>query len=208
MSDEGSFLARWSKRKRDASEQQPEEAQAPGDEAQKEQREDGADEPFDLSALPDLETLNGQSDISVFMNKAVPEALRNAALRKVWALDPSVRDYVGEALDYAWDWNSPGGVPGFGEAIASEETLTFVRNLLAGPTDHENVIGDKAAQIDPSPVSLPGGDEGPQEIDASEASNQISENACLIETSQTIAPQSQSPTPPPQRHRHGGALPS
>ena len=32
----------------------------------------------------------------------------------MWALDPKIRDYVGEARDYAYDWNTPGGVPGSG----------------------------------------------------------------------------------------------
>ena len=205
MSDEDSFLARWSKRKRDALAPQPEEAQATGQEAAS---AEGAEEPFDLSALPDLETLTGQSDLSAFMHKAVPEALRNAALRKVWALDPSVRDYVGEALDYAWDWNSPGGVPGFGEAIASEETLAFVRNLLAGPNDNENVIDEAAAQSERPSAAPIDADDGPKAVAAAEVADQPTGNTDLIESSETAAPQPQAPSPQPRRHRHGGALPS
>ena len=205
MSDEDSFLARWSKRKRDALAPQPEEAQATGQEAAS---AEGAEEPFDLSALPDLETLTGQSDLSAFMHKAVPEALRNAALRKVWALDPSVRDYVGEALDYAWDWNSPGGVPGFGEAIASEETLAFVRNLLAGPNDNENVIDEAAAQSERPSAAPIDADDGPKAVAAAEVADQPTGNTDLIESSETAAPQPQAPSPQPRRHRPGGALPS
>ena len=51
------------------------------------------------------------TDITGFLRKGVPEHLRNAALRKSWALDPAIRNYVNPALDYAYDWNTPGGVP-------------------------------------------------------------------------------------------------
>jgi hypothetical protein len=44
----------------------------------------------------------------------VPQILRNAAMRRMWVLDPAIRDYVDPALDYAYDWNIPGGVPGNG----------------------------------------------------------------------------------------------
>ncbi len=204
MSDEDSFLARWSKRKRVALAPQPDEAQATSPKAPS---AEGAEEPFDLSALPDLETLTGKSDLSAFMHKAVPEALRNAALRKVWALDPSVRDYVGEALDYAWDWNSPGGVPGFGEAIASEETLAFVRNLLAGPNDNENVIDGAAAQGERPSAFANDSDEGPQTVAAVETTHQTTENTKFIEAREATAPHPEAPAPAPRRHRHGGALP-
>jgi hypothetical protein len=64
--------------------------------------------------LPDLDTIAAETDITGFLAKGVTQAVRNAALRKVWALDPAIRDYVGDARDYAYDWNTPGGVPGFG----------------------------------------------------------------------------------------------
>lgn len=204
MSDEGSFLARWSKRKREAAAPAPEDAPQDGDETP---AAEATGEAFDLSTLPDIETLTGQSDLSAFMHRAVPEALRNAALRKVWALDPSVRGYVGEALDYAWDWNTPGGVPGFGEALASEETLTFVRNLLAGPQDNENVIARETAED--------GGDARKTGADADEAKQVASAddprqtigNAGIPETFSEPAQNAERDPALSRRRRHGGALP-
>ena len=146
MSSDDTFLSRWSKRKREALTQPAAEAEAPVGEGQQTQAGEGEDQPFDLSLLPDLETLTGESDIQSFLHKAVPDTLRNAALRKVWALDPAVRNYVGEALDYAYDWNTPGGVPGFGDILSDEQSLEFVRNLLAGPDSDEKVIETAAAR--------------------------------------------------------------
>lgn len=74
-----------------------------------------ADEPvFDLSSLPKLEDIGAQTNIADFMRKEVPAALRNAALRRAWAADPAICDYVNPAREYAFDWNTPGGVPGNG----------------------------------------------------------------------------------------------
>ena len=83
-------------------------------------------EEFDLSSLPKLEDVTETTDITVFLRKGVPESLRNAALRKSWALDPAIRNYVNPALDYAYDWNTPGGVPGNSELAAGTDIAKMV----------------------------------------------------------------------------------
>src|SRR4051812_22255607 len=99
MSDEG-FLARWSRRKRDAARPRPE--PAPAAEGPPAAVETAAEaEAFDLASLPPVESLTAESDITAFLRPQVPAALRTAALRRVWTLDPAIRDYVGPA-DYAW----------------------------------------------------------------------------------------------------------
>ena len=214
MSGDDNFLSRWSRRKREAPTQPADEAGAPmgaGEEGRRTSADEGEDQPFDLSLLPDLETLTGESDIQSFLHEAVPDALRNAALRKAWALDPSVRNYVGEALDYAYDWNTPGGIPGFGEILSNEQSVEFVRNLLAGPEANENVIedgkDDAAAQQDEAPPI-----EGWQEAaaDPCATQNQISqtsENKDFIELNEEFSAQPESVTQPRRKLRHGGALP-
>ena len=214
MSGDDTFLSRWSKRKREALTQPADEAGAPmgeGKEGRQTQADEGEDQPFDLSLLPDLETLTGESDIQSFLHKAVPDALRNAALRKVWALDPLVRNYVGEALDYAYDWNTPGGIPGFGEILSDEQSVAFVRNLLAGPETNENVIEhaqqDAAAQqggATPSPA-LQQADEGQNA--ASRQDNEVTVNAEFIETDEKFSAQPAAAAQPQRKARHGGALP-
>lgn len=116
----GDFLARWSRRKR-AADTKPE---APEDRAPPTAPDDPIktaeviDEPG--FQLPSPEELTAQSDVTAFLRKGVPEKLRNAVLRRMWSLDPAIRDYVGDARDYAWDWNEPGGVPGTGPLSVSE----------------------------------------------------------------------------------------
>ena len=131
------FLARWSQRKQEAGQPEPKpDAQAveknePSDQPAP-QGEDAVPE-FDLSTLPKLEELTGSSDITAFLRKGVPEHLRNAALRKSWALDPAIRNYVNPALEYAYDWNTPGGVPGGGELGASVDVARLVSQIMGEP---------------------------------------------------------------------------
>ena len=84
-------------------------------------------------ALPKLEELTATTDITAFLRKGVPEHLRNAALRKSWALDPAIRNYVNPALDYAYDWNTPGGVPGSGELGADVDVARLVSQIMGEP---------------------------------------------------------------------------
>ena len=89
-----------------------------------------AEPEFDLSSLPTLEELTETTDITAFLRKGVPEHLRNAALRKSWALDPAIRNYVNPALEYAYDWNTPGGVPGNGEIGAGVDVARLVSQIM------------------------------------------------------------------------------
>ncbi|MBR1268158.1 DUF3306 domain-containing protein [Bradyrhizobium sp. AUGA SZCCT0222] len=134
--DDKGFLARWSQRKQEA--KQPEReapvadaeiAAAPATEAEAEAEKEAAPE-FDLSSLPSLEELTSETDITGFLRKGVPEHLRNAALRKSWALDPAIRNYVNPALEYAYDWNTPGGVPGNSELGAGIDIARMVTQIM------------------------------------------------------------------------------
>jgi hypothetical protein len=51
-------------------------------------------------------------------------------LRKSWALDPAIRNYVNPALDYAYDWNTPGGVPGSSELGAGIDVARLVFQIM------------------------------------------------------------------------------
>ncbi len=130
------FLARWSQRKQEA--RQPEsKPDVPTDENAEtagSAAPQGDDKPqLDRSTLPKLEELTGSTDITAFLRKGVPEHLRNAALRKSWALDPAIRDYVSPALEYAYDWNAPGGVPGGGELGAGIDVARLVSQIMGEP---------------------------------------------------------------------------
>jgi hypothetical protein len=125
-----SFLARWSQRKREAEQPEPDAPIADADAPSEPLAEGDAGQEFDLSSLPSLEDLTETTDISAFLRKGVPESLRNAALRKSWALDPAIRNYVNPALDYAYDWNTPGGVPGSSEIGAGMDVARLVSQIM------------------------------------------------------------------------------
>src|SRR5260370_16621512 len=135
-SDQGdedkSFLARWAQRKREANRPDREAPVADADVPPGTAAEADAAPEFDLSSLPKLEDVTETTDITAFLRKGVPEHLRNAALRKSWALDPAIRNYVNPALEYAYDWNTPGGVPGNSEIGAGMDVARLVSQIMGG----------------------------------------------------------------------------
>jgi hypothetical protein len=144
------FLARWSQRKQEAKQPEPT-PEAPAPEAEippAPVAETEAVPEFDLSGLPKLEEMTGATDITGFLQKGVPEHLRNAALRKSWALDPAIRNYVNPALEYAYDWNIPGGVPGTSEIGAGMDVARMVLQIMGdgAPAESSVAAADSAEQ--------------------------------------------------------------
>ena len=149
-SDDRGFLARWSQRKHEAKR----DGDAPAAEAAVPAEPVAQAEPeFDLSSLPKLDEMTATTDITGFLRKGVPEHLRNAALRKSWALDPAIRNYVNPALDYAYDWNTPGGVPGNSEIGAGMDVARLVSQIMGSA---ESAAGPSAS--DPEPGTAPASD--------------------------------------------------
>jgi hypothetical protein len=141
------FLSRWSRRKLEARRPAPEPEEAPprigeGPLPAEPSATEAAASPETLAALPRLEDLTPDSDVSAFLQKGIPATLRNAALRKMWSLDPTIRDFVGEARDYAYDWNTPGGVPGSGALAPGDDAARMVRGVFGGAKHEETTGGD------------------------------------------------------------------
>lgn len=88
----------------------------------------------DLPELPSLESITAATDMRVFMHPAVPDSIRNAALRKLWTVDPAIRDFVSPALDYAYDWNTPGGAPGYGPLGVGDDVARMLSEAVNGFT--------------------------------------------------------------------------
>lgn len=215
---EEGFLTRWSRRKREIAAEgaKPAEPAAPPAIAPQPAPElalaaPEPDEEFDLSLLPDVETLTAESDITLFLRKGVPEALKNAALRKMWSADAAIRDYIGP-VDYQWDFNDPAGVPGFGplgedvdieamlrqvigekkpppeSVVAEEEKVSLPEHL------HQTKVEEEADTVPP-----PAADEQaalPESAPGNGNENEIAEDS---------VPKEDISTPKPRRH--GGALP-
>lgn len=125
----GDFLARWSRRKREAA--QP--AQGSVKESVTESVAPPAEPelpPEELAKLPSLDALTPETDLTPFLRAGVPKLLRNAALRRMWSLDPAIRDFVSEAREYAWDWNTPGAVPGAGPLLSVDKVDEMVERIF------------------------------------------------------------------------------
>ena len=135
MSDE-EFLARWSRRKREAKEagEAPpptEPADEAPDPAPSATAENPVDAEVDLSSLPPIESITAATDVTAFLRQGIPPELGRAALRRAWAADPAIRDFVGLA-ENAWDFNDPHAMPGFGPLDCSEEQLAALVDRIVG----------------------------------------------------------------------------
>jgi hypothetical protein len=141
------FLDRWSRRKLSAEEEQAAaEPEAP-ETAHEPDRD--AITPEELAALPAPEDITEHTDITPFLKRGVPAVLKNAALRRIWMLTPAIRDHRDLAVDYAWDWNTPGGVPGSTGEVAAKGVADLIERLSSGrrKSDEDDDLedDDKAA---------------------------------------------------------------
>lgn len=104
MADEESFASRWSARKTAAREEQRQAAIAPAaPEEPPETKPAEAAPELTAEDLPDIETLDADSDYRVFMADNVPEELRARALRRLWRSSPLFSSMDG-LDDYAEDF--------------------------------------------------------------------------------------------------------
>ena len=182
--------------------------QPPGDAA--------GDAPFDLASLPSIESIAADTDIGAFLRSGVPAELTRAALRRVWASDPAIRDFIGIA-ENQWDFNDPDAIPGFGPMRATANApavltqvageLENVREQLSGMpapvagigptmTGPERLDADQGAQpaaVDPIPVD-PG---------IGLSSNEMREAVATVESAGAAKEYQASRN----HRRHGSALP-
>nr|WP_211187527.1 DUF3306 domain-containing protein [Neoroseomonas marina] len=196
-------MSRWSRRKRAAEAGQPDEepqvapaAVAPSAPEPPPPEPVSEEPPFDPATLPPVESLTIESDITAFLRKEVPEALKRAALRKAWALDPAIRDFVGPA-DYAWDYNAPDGVPGFSLDIVGD-----VQKMLAQAMGFDAPARPAAAE-----PATPGGDaSGDEPLPAPEPAAPPADAPVLLAEAPAEPPTPDRPEP--VQRRHGSALPN
>lgn len=77
---------------------------------------------------PDAATIP-LKDVTAWLGRSIPEGWREIALRRMWSADISIRDFVGPA-DYAWDWNTPGGAPGWGPMRAADDIVRLLARAI------------------------------------------------------------------------------
>jgi Protein of unknown function (DUF3306) len=84
---------------------------------------------FDVTALPSLDSIDAQTDITAFLQIGVPAELLLAALRRAWTADPAIRDFK-ELSENDWDFNDPNRIAGFGELGPEVDVNTMVAEIL------------------------------------------------------------------------------
>jgi Protein of unknown function (DUF3306) len=235
MNDPENFLSRWSRRKRTAAEEgeptesTPPEAvakdQAPAETARfsetkgEEKKEEGAEPVFDLSKLPSLESITAETDVRAFLAPGVPAELTRAALRRVWVVDPKIRDFI-EIAENQWDFTAP-GVPGFDLSPPTGDIKQMLAQILPKSGADESGAEQDAKEADATTSSIEGPShrnvtEVPMETlespdperekfapagSAANVGNGETENAAPQKVS---ALQEEQPTP---KRGHGGAMP-
>jgi hypothetical protein len=84
---------------------------------------------FDTATLLPIESIDAQTDITVFLRNGVPNELRLAALRRAWTADPVIRDFKG-LQENDWNFNDLNSVPGFGELGPEVDVKRMVAEIL------------------------------------------------------------------------------
>jgi hypothetical protein len=251
MSNPETFLTRWSRRKQAAALEREESissaapSRAPPAETTRNEKVAGtqssdhdsgilsitgpsaAAPPFDPSSVPSIESITADTDIRCFLAAGVPPELTRAALRRAWAADPKIRDFVGLA-DYDWDFNTPGSMAGFGSLEMTDELRRMAAQIVGpAPTgDQAAVMRDPASANTTSDQTL-----GEPDLTAPARSvehgvdhTELAQNAPTVEPTasrktgdprdrdqETGAPLAQSLKPESSRlivhQKHGAALP-
>jgi hypothetical protein len=161
--DDGGFLSRWSRRKREVAEEEATSALAPplGSEALPTAPAEEAAQPEPAPEMvepPSLDLVDKDFDIAHWLKQNVPESWKLAALRRAWLADPAIRDYQNPARDYALDWNTPGGAPGYGPLTESDDVEAMIRKIF----------GEAPPETAPSEAAEPPGDSMPHHLSARE----------------------------------------
>jgi Protein of unknown function (DUF3306) len=191
--DEG-FLARWSRRKREAETTTPESA----DKATKFDvpHQPPASEPPDvaeiIARLPPIEEITATTDIRAFLAPGVPTEVRLAALRRAWRADPAIRDFIGLA-ENQWDFNAPDGVPGFASMIDPDQVRRLLMKVVGGGEPEPAQADQSETEIAAAPEAVTHPPEEDLQAPAIDEPNTPTQSAS-----------DEAPAPP---RRHGGALP-
>jgi hypothetical protein len=217
------FLTRWSRRKRDALDDEQAKA-APGNHdaipanavpenttpVEGSKRATPPEPVFDLKSLPPIESITAATDIRPFLAPAVPLEIARAALRRAWSADPRIRNFVGLA-DYDWDYHTPGSAAGFGPLEMTDELRRMVARILGDMVEtnisegpREPTASAECVEESPSGAEAKHVASGDSVQPAPELPVDCTESVTTAAALQHATPQGK---PPPTRRGHGRALP-
>ena len=208
MTDDRGFLERWSKRKQAAREAAalPEPEPTAGPVAPIEPGPEPEPEPeIDPASLPPIGSIATGADLQAFLQKGVPKALKQAAMRRLWSADPAIREFR-EVADYDWDFNAPG----YGALLPHDDPKALAEKLVAAMRRARGVTEqpEPASGNEPALAETRLAQPEPVEPDATRpTAAPLRRDAPLLSTEPAAAapPEAQ---PPRRRRRHGAATPS
>jgi hypothetical protein len=228
MNNAENFVARWSRLKRETERSKEVEGNAPsGDEKEVASTTDAeatltsakpgeARQPaFDPATLPSIDSISAESDIRAFLESGVPAELSKAALRRAWATDPAIRDFIGLA-ENQWDFTDPTAMPGFGPLQAGDDVGQLVAQAMGKlPEVAEPATAARAAGTDATAGTTPaasktvtsqvsGMPRGIESNSATERTVKASEGVELAASQHVDQAETEASH---NRRRHGGALP-
>lgn len=128
-------------------------------------------EQAEAAGLPAIEELDADSDYSAFLARGVPEALKRAALRKLWRSNPVFANLDG-LNDYDLDYNVVDRVLNLAEAgakvvksLTSEETPASRTADVQGPSSNEDGATADGAETEATETSdaVPGDGDEPRD---------------------------------------------
>jgi Protein of unknown function (DUF3306) len=180
ITGDGGFLGRWAKRKQvvqrqDAAPQNvPDTLPEPLPEA-----------PAEKLPLPSLDSIVPGSNLTAFFQNHVPEALRTAALRKLWVTDPEIKNFI-EMADYQWDFNNPDSIPGWSSSVEGVDVKGMLEKVMGIEKPAPEVSAQNMPAMAPESsehsTPEPRADEQSVRVEASEAIRENTESAMKTET--------------------------
>ncbi len=154
MTDE-SLASRWSRRKQAVKDEVTEVEEAPVVEELPEEPEKTEAEVLAEFNLKDPDEMEAGDDFSAFMNSAIPERLRNRALRKLWLSNPVLAN-LDELLDYGEDFTNKGVVEeivpaykvgkGFVDKLTADEEEALESAGNSETVDSEEIVETAKAE--------------------------------------------------------------
>jgi hypothetical protein len=173
MTSSENFILRWARLKNESDTGLKTEAVGPEPQQQRvasvdtetqslRQRNEAVEDPFDPASLPSIETITVDTDICGFLQSRVPAALTRAALRRAWASDPAIRDFIGIA-ENQWDFNDPTAMPGFGPMQEMDDVPDLLARALGGRDRLADMIPQIPAPVENAPPAVT--DRGPPNPD-------------------------------------------
>jgi hypothetical protein len=144
-------IGRWSRLKREARDAERQKTQGRAPPPAEEGAEAAADAEDPTAGLPDIETLDRDSDYTGFLRAGVPEEMTRRALQKLWRSDPVLANLDG-LNDYDEDFvaEMKEGVA-IMRRVAEEEARKLERELAAGDDAREKTDAEDAAAAGATP---------------------------------------------------------